>query len=158
MNNNKTVLSRDQAKEFVQWLQDFLSTQRVLVMATASDNSPYCNLMSFACTNNCSIIVITPRDTSKYANLVQNDQVSLLITDSSGEQSETVNNTAITINGRAKEIEAGSTRKELEDIYMAKYPQLKDFVQSETSALFRIDPVLIVSPDDFYRVKEVHFE
>ena len=156
MNQNKTVLTKEQKQEFMEWIRNFLHNPRILVMATASDNRPYCNLMCFASTQECSIIVVTPRDTSKYTNLTQNNLVSVLITDSE-EKAGIGNTTAITINGRANEV-GEKERKKLADIFIAKYPELQDFVYSETSALFRIDPVAIVSPEDFYQVKEVHFE
>lgn len=157
MKKNKTVLTKDQAQDFLNWLQNFLHSQRVLVMATTSGNSPYCNLMSFACTKEGSIIIITPRDTSKYENLMQNNHVSLLITDSCIDNPSIENTAAVTINGTAKEIEAGK-REELEDTFIAKHPELKDFAHSDASALFLIAPVVIISPQDFYRVMEVHFD
>ena len=59
-----------------------LNEQRLAILATVSQESPYCNLVSFTPSDDLQTIVFsTPRGTSKYANMMRNPNVSLLVDD-----------------------------------------------------------------------------
>lgn len=59
-----------------------LNEQRLAILATVSQESPYCNLVAFTPSDDLrTIIFTTPRSTSKYANMLRNPNVSLLVDD-----------------------------------------------------------------------------
>lgn len=69
----KQDLTGQETKDYMVWLENFLRSQKTLVLATCHDNIPYCNLMSFALTEESkSLILITPVVTVKYENMSQN--------------------------------------------------------------------------------------
>ena len=59
-----------------------LNEQRLAILATVSQQSPYCNLVAFTPSDDLqTIIFTTPRSTRKYANMMRNPNVSLLVDD-----------------------------------------------------------------------------
>ena len=55
-------------------------TQKHAVLATDSDGQPYTSLIAYALTSDMKgIVFATPKDTSKYRNILKNRRVSLLI-------------------------------------------------------------------------------
>jgi heme iron utilization protein len=115
-----------------------LASQRFAVLATQSEGQPYGNLIAFAEADNLkSLLFVTGRDTRKYANILVNKKVAVLIDSRSNQELDLVTAIAITVLGNIEE--ASTANKEyISGIYLAKHPQLKDFLYKPSSALMKV--------------------
>jgi len=120
-------------------LRDLLASQRLAVLATHDDDGqPYASLMAFAATDDLKQLLIpTARSTRKYANLVADPRVALLIDSRSNQSADIHRAVAVTVMGEAEEIE-GTERDRLVNLYLSKHPHLEEFVRSPSCALIRV--------------------
>jgi uncharacterized pyridoxamine 5'-phosphate oxidase family protein len=136
---------------------NLFKSQELAVLATISENRPYCNLVAFAETSDCkSLIFATKRNTSKYQNLLKNQLVSLLIDDRTNIEVENDSKVAITAMGLAEEI-SPDEMPGLVELFISKQPALSDFVKGADVALFkvRISDYIIAG---FESVERLHVE
>jgi len=121
-----------------QTLTDLLTSQRSAVLATQRDGQPYCSLMAFAATKDLhTLIMATLRATRKYANLVAEPRVSLLVDNRANQAADTQAALAVTVMGTATEVDPAAGGP-LAQIFLAKHPHLEDFVRSPDCAIVRI--------------------
>jgi nitroimidazol reductase NimA-like FMN-containing flavoprotein (pyridoxamine 5'-phosphate oxidase superfamily) len=61
-------------------IQALIQTNKICVLATASEGEPHCSLMSYATDDDCrEMYMATHKETKKYRNLTANPSVSLLV-------------------------------------------------------------------------------
>ena len=115
-----------------------LASQRFAVLATQSEGQPYGNLIAFAEADNLgSLLFVTSRNTRKYSNILASKKVAILIDSRTNQALDLNNAVAITALGTIEE--ASTADKEyLSGIYLAKQPQLKDFLRQPSSALMKV--------------------
>ena len=118
-------------------LREIVSTQYFAVLNTIGQGLPHSNLVSFAATEDLkSLVFVTGRNTRKYRNVQDNHNVSLLIDNRTNRPSDTSQATAIAAIGIAREeIE---NRSLLRDIFLARHPQLRHFVEAPDSAIMLV--------------------
>lgn len=136
-------------------LRELFESQRSAALATQQEGQPYLSLMAFAATPDLKqLIVATERQTRKYANLMAEPRVALLIDNRSNVPADTEEAVAVTVLGRAAEAQPGNTAR-LRSLFLAKHPHLESFVASPTCALItvRVDTYLVVQ--HFQEVREV---
>ena len=122
-----------------QVLRKLLASQRLCVMATQGEGQPYSSLVAFAETDDLRhMLLATFRGTRKYANLCADPRVALLIDSRSNQVSDFHDAIAVTVLGRAEEVH-GDERTRLARHYLAKHPQLAEFVASQECALLRVE-------------------
>jgi hypothetical protein len=93
--------------------------------------------VAFAATDDLKhLLFATSRDTSKYRNLMTESRVAVLVDSRSNQDSDFRNAIAVTARGIAKEAK-GNQKARLVEIYLAKHPQLADFVNSTENALIK---------------------
>lgn len=134
---------------------DLFESQRSAVLATLQGGQPYLSLMAFAATPDLKqLLVATERDTKKYANLLAEPRVALLIDNRSNVPADTEEAVAVTVLGRAAEAQPGE-RKDLLALFLAKHPHLDAFATSPTCALIavQVDTYLVVQR--FQKVREL---
>lgn len=134
-------------------LKEVLKTQYFAVLNTLGDGLPYSNLISFAVTEDLrSLVFVTNRDTRKYKNIQGNKNISLLIDNRTNQPSDVSHAVAITVIGTAGE-ETGN-RSNLEAIFLARHPQLKQFVDTPNNAtiLVNVREYIIAGFDKIQRV------
>jgi nitroimidazol reductase NimA-like FMN-containing flavoprotein (pyridoxamine 5'-phosphate oxidase superfamily) len=121
-----------------QTLADLLASQRSAVLATQRDGQPYCSLMAFAATADLrTLIIATLRATRKYANLVAEPRVSLLVDNRANQAADTQAALAVTVMATATEVDPAA-RGRLEQIFLAKHPHLEDFIRLPDCAIVKI--------------------
>jgi len=101
------------------------------VLATVSDNSPHCSLMSYVTDASCrEIYMVTHRETKKYRNLQKNPDVSLLIDSRSGNVNGSPGDhiSALTINGTFQKIEDDAKRERVRATLLDRHPVLREFL------------------------------
>jgi nitroimidazol reductase NimA-like FMN-containing flavoprotein (pyridoxamine 5'-phosphate oxidase superfamily) len=122
-----------------QVLRKLLASQRLCVLATQGEGQPYSALVAFAETDDLRhMLFATFRGTRKYANLCADPRVALLIDSRSNQVSDFQDAVAVTVLGRAEEVH-GDERTLLAERYLAKHPQLAEFIASQECALLRVD-------------------
>jgi heme iron utilization protein len=115
-----------------------LSEQRLAILATVSQQSPYCNLVSFTPSDDLQTILFsTPRATSKYANMLRNPNVSLLVDDRMRSGFGFTSGMVVTALGIA-EIAGQQDEDVLKARHVARHADLKDFIYSPECALVQV--------------------
>ena len=119
-------------------LRGLFKEQRLAVLATSKGGHPYSNLVAFAAVEDLRhLLFATDRSTRKYANITEEARVSLLIDDRSNTDADFGNSIAVTAMGRAAEVR-GAERTDLLKVYLARHPQLHEFVTSPACALMMV--------------------
>jgi nitroimidazol reductase NimA-like FMN-containing flavoprotein (pyridoxamine 5'-phosphate oxidase superfamily) len=137
-------------------LRKLLQSQPLAVLATQNRGQPYASLIAFASSGDLrSLYFATTRSTRKYANLSNDSRVAVLVDNRSNKASDFRWAMAATATGRATEV-SPSERESLLDLYLAKHPHLKDFVQSPTCAFCEIKVQTFFVVTRFQQVVEVH--
>ena len=109
----------------------------VCVLATVSDDKPYCSLMSYIADATCEeIYMVTHKNTTKFDNLQKNPWVSLLI--DSRETQPRSNAQALTIAGVFIPLIDKNKKQKLRDRMLESFPHMKDFIHHPESELIRI--------------------
>ena len=134
-------------------LEEVLNTQYFAVLNTLGEGLPYSNLVSFAVTENLrALVFVTNRNTRKYKNIKENNNISLLIDNRTNQPSDVSRAIAITAIGTAcEEVE---NRSSLQAIFLARHPQLKQFVDEPNNAimLMIVSEYIIASFDRIQRL------
>jgi nitroimidazol reductase NimA-like FMN-containing flavoprotein (pyridoxamine 5'-phosphate oxidase superfamily) len=137
-------------------LRRLLHSQPLAVLATQGHGQPYASLVAFSSSDDLkSLYFATTRSTRKFANLLADSRVALLVDNRSNRASDFRWAMAATATGRAGEVDSGERANALGN-YLAKHPQLRDFVHSPTCALCRIRVQAFVVVTHFQDVVEVH--
>lgn len=109
--------------------------ERFGVLATQEEGRCYASLVAYALSSDLrTVIFATPKNTRKYRNIIKADEVALLL-DNRSQESPVTQAEAITLTGRAKPLRKGREREQLAVLYLSKHPDLKDFVESPSTAL-----------------------
>ena len=147
---------RARESDLGQQLVRLLSTERLGVLSTCGGEQPYASLVAFAGTDDLSHIVFaTPRPTRKYANLVANGKVAMLIDSRSKRVTDFRQAMAATAVGTVKEIRKAKNNR-LIRLYLQKHPQLQDFLGSPTCAVLDIRVERYHVVERFQQVTEFH--
>jgi nitroimidazol reductase NimA-like FMN-containing flavoprotein (pyridoxamine 5'-phosphate oxidase superfamily) len=136
-------------------VKDLCGTQRSAVLATQEGGQPYLSLMAFATTPDLkTIIVATDRRTRKYANLMAEPRVALLIDNRSNTPADTQEAVAITVVGQAREAPPEERERFLR-LFLSKHPHLEDFATSVTCALIAVQVSTYIVVQRFEEVQEM---
>ena len=119
------------------FLKKFLKSQRLAVIATQTQNNiPYTNLIAFSQTElENELLFGTLRNTSKYRNIIINNKVSILFDNRANSVSDFQNAITITAIGTAHEVD----KQQYQDKFLAKHPNLGNFIQNKDCALMLIN-------------------
>jgi nitroimidazol reductase NimA-like FMN-containing flavoprotein (pyridoxamine 5'-phosphate oxidase superfamily) len=101
------------------------------VLATESDGQPYTSMIAYALTpDKKGIVLVTPRKTRKYKNILKNHHVSLLIDTRSNTEKDYMSAESLTILGNAIPVRKGKKWSELAAVLTRKHPKLNEFIHS----------------------------
>ena len=136
-------------------LRTLLTTQRLAVVATQQKKHPYTSLVAFVASEDLRrIAFVTRRATTKYHNLTEAPDVSLLIDSRTHSEEDFSAGAAVTILGRAAEI-GDKQESELLSAFLRKHPHLESFAQSSSTALCGVDVETYVLVTHFHQVVEM---
>jgi uncharacterized protein YhbP (UPF0306 family) len=134
-------------------LRRLLEGQPLGVLATSSRARNHATLVAYVVTDDLrEVLFATSRATRKFEMLQENPHVALLVDDRSNQVADFRDAAAVTIHGRATEIEADRTDS-LREIYLGKHPYLADFIVAPSCALLSIE---VESYDLVVNFQEVH--
>ena len=139
-------------------LKELFRSQLFAALATQQLARPYNNLIAFAATDDLkSILFATRRKTNKYANLLSNNSVSVLIDNRTNRDSDFRSAVAVTATGTAEEVKDDQDNGLLQ-LYLVKHHNMEKFVHSPDSALFRIGVKRYYIVRNFQEVIELKIE
>ncbi|MFA5079619.1 MAG: pyridoxamine 5'-phosphate oxidase family protein [Dehalococcoidia bacterium] len=139
-------------------LRELFRHQLFAAMATQQLTRPYNNLVAFATTDDLkNIIFATRRNTNKYSNLLNNNNVSMLIDNRTNRDSDFRNAVAVTAIGTAEEVKDHQI-DQLRGLYLIKHHSLEKFVHSPDSALFKVRVKKYYVVRNFQEVMELKVE
>jgi heme iron utilization protein len=141
--------------EILAVIGNLLESQRLAVLSTQSHGQPYSNIVAIAATADLRYLLFaTTRATRKYANLMADSRVAVLVDNRRNDQADFTEAAAVTALGQAWELQ-GAERQQFLPVYLKKHPYLADFVAVPTCALLRVkvDKYIIVTR--FQEVREI---
>ncbi len=128
--------TKDQARNE---LETLLRSQTLAVLATHCEGRPHASLVGFAASEDLKHLVFaTPKSTRKYANILADNRVAMLIDSRSNSVSDFEQAAAVTVTGRAREQERKASGR-FAEFFLAKHEHLSEFVASPTAALIIVD-------------------
>jgi hypothetical protein len=126
---------------------------RFAALATISAEGPHLSLIAFAIAPDLrEIVFATPKNTAKYANIVADPRVSVLIGGSERTARSVMDAEAISLDGHASVARRGKRREGLAELLLAIHPELKAFLAAPSTALVAIKVELSAHVEDFQRV------
>jgi hypothetical protein len=132
-----------------------LHEQPLAVLATAGCTTPYANLIAFAMAGDFRRLwFATPRQTRKYANLLADSRVALLIDNRSNNTGDFEHAVAVTVLGEARELADGDAALP-RSLYLTRHPRLAGFLADPTTALFELTVERYLMVSSFQQVVEV---
>jgi heme iron utilization protein len=123
------------------------------VLATYGGEFPYTSLISInLSTDNRTLHFPTLRQTQKYANILHETRISILLDTRERAASDPGNAYALTVMGTACEIDAtklSDARRE----FLLRHPNLEDFLSQPQTALIAVTPIKIILVRRFQEVQ-----
>jgi general stress protein 26 len=139
-------------------LRNLFETQNLAVVATQTGGQPYASLVAFVATDDLRyIFFITAKTTRKFANLISDSRVAVLVNSSVNQESDFHDAISITVTGIAEEI-MDPERQEILNLYLSKHPYLEDFARSPSCALIRVAARSYYLVQNFQNVMEFHID
>lgn len=121
-------------------IKALIQKRRYCVLATASENKPYCSLMAYTPSKDGTrLFMATHRNTRKFRNMKKNPVVSLLI-----DSRDLTEAQALTVEGEFEEIQNETEKKKILDMLLNDHPQLNDFVDHPDAAFICINASSLV--------------
>ena len=110
------------------------------VLATSAGDKPHCSLMVYAADDQCrEIYMVTYRKGTKYANLKENPNVSLLIDTREEHQGEDRPKAmALTVNGIFHEVREPGRKAVVARQLLDRHPHIGDLVNHAEAAVFAV--------------------
>lgn len=137
-------------------MKTIIKRNDMCVLATASENSPYCSLMFYATDEECiEIYMMTQKGTKKHRNINENSAVSLLIdtrVEDVGASRGTIR--ALTVTGSCKKINEEEQRL-IRMKLLERHPHLRAITKTADAEVFavKIESLLLLDG-----IAESHFE
>ncbi len=142
--------------DFHKRLGDLFQSQNLATLATHQAGQPYASLVAFVASEDFKhIYFATPNTTRKYANLLAENRVAVLINSSTNQASDFHRAISVTAVGKATELSSPG-RETIRNQYLAKHPHLVDFVDSPTCALIDVVVATYYMVRNFQNVTELH--
>lgn len=112
--------------------------QRLGILATQGRGHPYCNLVAFTPADDLgSLLIATPRDTAKYANMLASPGVSLLVDNRCGASPDFSGGMVATCIGRAAPVPDGESEAARQR-HFSRHPALRAHLDTPDCVLVRI--------------------
>ena len=121
-------------------MKDIVKGNDLCVLATVSEGKPHCSLMSYISDEKGQeVYLISHKQTKKYANLMENPTVSLLIDTREEEKGEKrIYIKALTVSGEFQTIKDPTKRDFIRSRFLKRHPHLKDFLNDPGAEIFYI--------------------
>lgn len=119
-------------------IKDLFAFQKLAVIATQREGQSFTNLVAFAATDDLKHLVFaTTRATRKYANLMADSRMSMMIDNRQNQASDFRDATAVAAIGKVEEV-TGTEKADLMKLYLSRHSHLKAFATAPTCALMKL--------------------
>jgi nitroimidazol reductase NimA-like FMN-containing flavoprotein (pyridoxamine 5'-phosphate oxidase superfamily) len=136
-------------------IRALLTEEPFAVLCTQGEGQPYGSVVAFAFADDLnSFVFATPKATRKYRLLSECDQVALVVDNRDKHPGDLMKVEAVTITGRAHQLEPGPHFAKWSTLLTARHPLLRSFVDASSTALFRIVPVRFLHVTRFQEVRQ----
>ena len=136
-------------------VRNLLESQRLAVLSTQNHGQPYSNIIAMAATDDLRHLVFaTTRATRKYANLMADSRVAVLVDNRTNTPADFAEAAALTALGQAWEVQ-GAERQQFLTVYLEKHPYLEEFAAGPTCALLRVKVDKYIVVCRFQEVREI---
>jgi nitroimidazol reductase NimA-like FMN-containing flavoprotein (pyridoxamine 5'-phosphate oxidase superfamily) len=127
-------------KSMLEKMKDIVKANDLCVLATVSEGKPHCSLMSYISDEEGQeIYLISHKQTKKYANLMENPTVSLLIDTREEEKGEKrIYIKALTVSGEFQMIKDPGKKDLIQGKFFKRHPHLTDFLNNPGAEIFSI--------------------
>jgi general stress protein 26 len=121
-------------------MKDIVKGNDLCVLATVSEGKPHCSLMSYVSEEEGDeIYLISHKQTKKYANLMANPTVSLLIDTREEEKGQRrIDIKALTVIGEFQTIKDQTKKSLIHANFLKTHPHLTDFLNDPGAEIFCI--------------------
>lgn len=152
---NIEAKDKDSEQECIDAIRNLSDNQAFAVLATHDDGGPFTSLVAFAAGRDLKhIIFITPKNTTKYNNIMMNRNITLLI-DNRSDRPESINQiSSLTVTGSAQVLSTGDFISSWADVYLEKHPNLSDFADLTSNAAILVEVGKYVYVSKFQQVIE----
>ena len=136
-------------------IRALLAGELFAVLCTQGEGQPYGSVIAFSFDQHLrSFVFATPRATRKYRLLSQCDQVALVVDNRGSFPGDLMKVEAVTVTGKAQELERGPDHEKGTHLLTERHPYLKSFVESPSTALFRVDAIRFLHVTRFQEVSQ----
>jgi len=118
----------------------FLREKDMCVLATAREGKPHCSLMAYVADEKVEwVYMVTHRNTTKYANLLANEQVSLLVDNRcEGLPADRDKIQALTVHGTFHAVEEEGTKKKILAQVRQRHPHMVEFLDNPEAEIISV--------------------
>lgn len=136
-------------------IRQLVDQQSFCILCTQGESQPYGSLIAFAFTDDLKhIFFTTPKATRKYKLLTECQRVALVIDSRCQHLDDMTQVDAVTITGKATQIRSGADYELGISLLKNRHPYLVGFLDSASTALFRIDVVRYFHVTRFQEVSQ----
>ena len=136
-------------------IEALVHTEPFAVLCTQAGGQPYGSLVAFAFSEDLRTFVFaTPVATRKYRLLSECDHVALLVDNRGRFPEDMMKVSAVTVTGRASQVEAGSDFARWAGLLTSRHPYLRSFVRAPSTALFRVEVIRCLHVTRFQEVRQ----
>ncbi len=121
----------------LQRIKALLGSQMFAALSSVGNGQPYGSLVTFAPAADYKVLVfVTDRNTTKYRNMQENDNIALLVDNRSNRPEDIQSSIAVTALGAVSE--AGDDYPALKAVFLERHPYLADFVNRSGAGLMAL--------------------
>lgn len=118
-------------------IEKILLNGSTCVLATMGRGAPHTSLMAYAVAPDCrTLYLVSPRQTRKYRNMLENPIVSILIDTRCDDPLESVR--ALTVGGTTAVATDGRARKTARELFVDKHPNMIEFIDDPDSVFVAV--------------------
>ena len=121
-------------------IKAFLKEKDMCVLATTREGKPHCSLMAYMTDEEGEwIYMVTHRSTTKYTNLLSNEQVSLLVDNRcDGMLADRSNLQALTVHGTFHAVEEEGAKKQILVQVRERHPHMREFLDNPEAEIISV--------------------
>lgn len=153
----KSVVLNDQimGNKYIEEIKNLCDEQAFAVLAAHGNNEASASLIAFAASSELDhIVFLTPKNTTKYDHILENNTIAMLI-DNRSDHPDSINQiSALTITGTATIINGGEDAGKWMDLFLKRHPNLFDFANSPSTVTVVIEVKRRVFVSKFQEVFE----
>lgn len=136
-------------------IRSLANNQPFGMLCTQRDGQPYGSMIALAFTPDMrNAVFSTPRATRKYHNLTECHKVAIVVNDLDKHPDELMKVSAFTLTGAASEVTEGEDHTRWSGLLLERHPELKGFVESPSTAVFRVRITRFFHVSSFQKVTQ----